>query len=778
MIPGARGFTGPCHRRLESRQAAQSRGRALDFSHQDSATHPRKLEHAALPPRVRSVLARVLSDVTSVLGAPLAQALHEAQLALRNAVPRGDRHAHEEHAASLEALRTGAPGITSRFMAQLEASLAGIRAPAKAAESRPANTGELSLSLLDDEAAADEAMLEATASRAEVRNSLALQLLAHRLGVLAARPVFEMEDMPLGPHLLTRAFVEAIAPLPLNRQAHARLFEQFDVHVMAAYPPLVDVINATLAGLGILPHLSFIPIRPRPAQRREPSPTRDGREGDAVKTATAAEGAGPLAGGIVPGSRWPLPRTSGGADDARFQVLQDLLRNRRQLLAKLRPSHQGAPQPAMPSEAVSQSLRSLRGLPEPIATVEQARVALLERAQQSTGHGMSLAQADLDTFELLGLFLDYLQRELRTGSPGDQLIGRLRLPLLQLALRDHRFFVDADHPARQLLNAFSLAGARWLGADDLSPQWLAHLQQAIATVELDAEAEPATFTKANQQLQERLQPLYRNFDLSERRQVEAARGREKLALARIQASELIADHIGDRVLPKFESVLLSQAWTDVLALGHLRHVEGSEAWDKLMQATRRIVDRAAGDEVDIPDPALFGLVAQSLEQVGYHRADAQAIAAQLTGFPCEEVDMTSRTGLLVQLRARARLGEGVAPDTPTAPLTEEAQAAFDRMKRPGARLWVEHEESPGQWVRRRLGWTSARTGQTLLLNRRGQRVPSEDLPTLAQAVAEGRALLMSEDVAPAEAAWRAMNASLQRLASGAERTPTETGHGN
>ena len=77
---------------------------------------------------------------------------------------------------------------------------------------------------------------------------------------------------------------------------------------------------------------------------------------------------------------------------------------------------------------------------------------------------------------------------------------------------------------------------------------------------------------------------------------------------------------------------------------------------KAAYGARGKADRAAGEVVGTPDPALFGLVGQSLEQVGYHRSDAQAITAQLTGYPCEESDLTSRTGLLVQLRARARLG--------------------------------------------------------------------------------------------------------------------------
>ena len=751
----------------------------MTIDDQDTVAPRDVLAGAPLPPRVRNALVHVMSDVASALSGPLSLALHDAQMALRNAGPMGgDRRAQADHATSLDRLRTGVSRVQSRFLAQLEGSLARLREDAGSPSKPMAAPVELTLSLLDDEAASDEAMVEATASRAEVRNSLALQLLAHRLGVLAESPSFEVEDLPLGPHRLARAFVDAIAPLQLSRQAHVRLFEQFDAHVMTAYPAMLDVINATLAGQGILPHLSFIPVRPRA------SPDRRGpRPGGAEATARAHPDATPPragAGTATGGTPLQAPASPAVTGDDRFQALQALLHSRRQLLAKLRPASQPAALlPPLRSEALSQLLRGIRATPEPVDSLEQARTGVLERARQLQGHGVAMTQSDLDTFELLGLFFDHLQRELRDGSPGEVLLGRLRLPLLQLALRDHAFFVDPEHPARQLVDAVSLAGARWLGEDDLSPQWLAALQQAVEAVEPDMEAEPSTFARANRALQERLQVLARGFELSERRQVEAARGREKLAMARMHAAAQIARCTHGRELPKFESILLSQAWADVLALGHLRHVEGSEAWDALMRATARIVDRAAGEPDSDPDPALFGLVGTSLEQVGYHRSDAQAIAAQLTGCGSGATDTASRTGLLLQLRARARLGEGAPGEQAPAPLTPDAQAAFDRMKRPGARLWVEREEAPGHRVRRRLGWASGRTGQTLLLNRRGQRVPADELAVLARDVASGGIRLLAEDMAPAETAWRAMTSTLQRLAGGdGAAAGKEDGHGD
>ena len=91
------------------------------------------LDRAMLPTRVRFVLAQLLSDVTAATSAPLALALHHAQLALRNAGTTGDRRTQEHYATSVDQLRAGAHGIQSRFADALAASLAGIRGQACAA---------------------------------------------------------------------------------------------------------------------------------------------------------------------------------------------------------------------------------------------------------------------------------------------------------------------------------------------------------------------------------------------------------------------------------------------------------------------------------------------------------------------------------------------------------------------------------------------------------------------------------------------------------------------
>ena len=81
-------------------------------------------------------------------------------------------------------------------------------------------------------------------------------------------------------------------------------------------------------------------------------------------------------------------------------------------------------------------------------------------------------------------------------------------------------------------------------------------------------------------------------------------------------------------------------------------------------------------------------------------------------------------------------------------------------------------------MRRRLAWVSARTGQTLLVNRRGQRIPASDLDALARRLAAGRLRILSEDIAPAEAAWESTTNSLHRIAESGNLQEMEPTHGS
>ena len=156
----------------------------------------------------------------------------------------------------------------------------------------------------------------------------------------------------------------------------------------------------------------------------------------------------------------------------------------------------------------------------------------------------------------------------------------------------------------------------------MDSQWLGLLQRAVSSVQQDSDGAFDTFVEANQTLQSGLQALARKAEMTERRQVEAARGREKLALARQRAHAEIDRLRHGRDLPRFHSILLDQAWADVLSLVHLRSGEHSADWQQLLEVTARIIDASASEAPQDADPAFVAQVRGALEQVGYHADDA------------------------------------------------------------------------------------------------------------------------------------------------------------
>ena len=736
------------------------------------SSRSRSLATATFPRRVKRALDNMLTIASAELHKQMQTVLQESEHDLSRRIERAQTpHMRDQYNMALRKLREGAGRFTAAFLAVVENNLAGLHPQLPRPDIASMHISSQGLSLVDDEHANEYAVLYELSARHEVRNSLALQLMGQRFGVLAGSPAFDAEHLPFGPHAMGDALHLACLELSLPLEARLSIYHFYDKTAMAYYSTLLEALNARLADDGILPHLSFVPVRVRPASTPGapvlPPMTRPAADAAAGLAATAGGTGSPAHGAdTVPGNG----AASGFAAAARsgFSALQGLLAKRRTLLAKLRPG--GADdraREALPGSDVLSALKRLRIANPKQNAVAEIRQNLLAQARQLHGHGVKLVEDDDDSFELLDMLHTQLNRDLRPGTPGDAFVQRLRMPLLQLALRDHNFFVDPAHPARMLLDAVSIAGARWAADDDFDAPMLDLLRQAVETVQQDPDAAPETFVAANNALQTGLQSQARKTEIAERRQVDAARGRDKLELARLQASADIAAIVGERRLPKFSATLFDQAWADALTLSLLRNGDTSQAWRKQIKTTARLVDACTTDGSSAPDPDLLASVQETLGQVGYHDDDAATIARMLASGRNDDDALVSRTELIMQMKSRARLGEQSSlQSTPErAARTDAEQAAWERLCALPEGSWIEIVDAGDNSVRRvKLAWLSTRTGQTLLLNRRGQRVNGGDLDTLARQYARGGLRVVDETTGPAEIAWQGMLANLHRIA--------------
>lgn len=739
--------------------------------------HPAPLRQsaavAAHPPRVRQLLEQLLGLVSPQLSRELDRLLmtlehdlfRQAEFARNPALQSG-------YLETGRMLRERRDEFIPAFMGELEEALVAIRDPAsRAPESTETESVHVDdMRLVDHSEISEDAVLSAIALRHESRAGLPLLLLGQRFGVLAGAPAFDAAALPIGPQSLGRLLQRAANRLQLNLDARLQLYQLYDRQLMAGYVALVESVNNLLADANVLPGLTFVPLRTRRRARGRSAQVGQDAAGAGTEAGVGASSA--TAGGSPADAGTSATAIDPGEAES-LAFLRQLMTQRRDLLDKLATKSPRVRVP-LPTGDVDAALGALQArVPNPQSpnTVPDIRQALLAQSRLKLGEAATLSREDSDTFELLGMLYSEIGRELRAGTQSKALLEQLQVPLLRVALQDRAFFVRQQHPARQLLNAVAEAGAVWLAEDEADPQLNAKLQSAVDHVVTHYDGDAEVFESANQQLQEHLQVMVRKAEVSERRHIDAAQGRDKLDLAKRQATSVIEDAVGGRPIPKFLGSLLDQAWSDVLTLVLLRHGEASGEWRQHVDATRQVI-AACVEGTPAPD-GLASRIEQSLALVGYHGEEAAAITRRLTCTDDDSDDPTSRTELALKIKTRARLGADTAqkPKATIAPRTPREQACHDHLRTLPFGSWIEFSTNQqGDVVRRRLAWFSPATGRALFVNQRGQRIDDatgpQDLDQLARLVAIGQAKVVSAERAGlVDRAWQAALSALRGLTS-------------
>ena len=712
-----------------------------------------------------------------------------------------------------ELLERSRQDVTLHFMNALEAELACLQEPqiVRGHLQTRYRAGD-EMALVNDLEIEETSVLTDAASRAELQHSLQLFLLGQRFGVLAGRPAFDVETLPVGPQALCRSIRRAAEKLGLEVQVRLLLYRSFERQVMPAYGGLVEKINASLARNGVLPHLQYVPIRARRSEQSSATATAlaEIREQGlsladfgAEHTARAelhSRSAGPRQAGAA-GSKADearkvaellLAMVSGRDNDNQqsdqaFALLRQLTASRRQLLGKLNPdrSREGREAPHLVSaNELQEALKVLQDRPAApvfrqgrVATrnmghIKQDMLAMLRRISPNE-EAPALADEHNDALDLIGMLYDNLMKDVKPGSTASALLSKLQLPLMRVALQDSAFFTRHEHPARQMLDTIAETSVNWLADDDTDGTLANQMSSIIDRASREYRGDPAVFKNVLQELIAHLQTLSRKAEVAERRHVEAARGKEKLTLAREHASRAVEALVKGQKLPRFTRTMLSQAWTDVMALTALRQGEDSPAWKRHLQVAERLIQIAQHPGGDHPDSLDTELnlqreIEQGLEKVGYQGEDIGAIAHRLVhpGHSTKE-DAGSRTELTMRLKAQARLGEELPGKAARmVPLTSAEEAQMERIKQAPVGTWFEFVINPeGDRVRRRLSWLSTATGDALFVNKRGQKNAEYTLTSLARLMAKGQVDIIEDEKGTVlDRAWENVVAALRSFA--------------
>ncbi|RDS83153.1 DUF1631 family protein [Dyella monticola] len=709
---------------------------------------------------------------------------------------------------SRQLVQQGRNAFIQAFSAKLRAS---FEAMADTQDDQAAQPLALqSLTLLDRTEHELNAAVEKLAARSEAQNGQLLYELSYRLAVLVASPPLEGKQLPPGPQNMARILRIASEPFNLPLEHRLILLQVFESSVSGTLISLYEGINAKLLADGILPQLrAFAAVRPSHGPAHANPPPAAPAAAQATPAPAAEHGSEPIA--VLETLRDMLARqrTTGGPiptsseRTASPDELQTALSALQQHMVQV-------------TDRTSRELRSAQRLHEEL--LYQLNIGLPPGAAR-----MHLTPEQGDTVELVAMLFEQLAQQLHHGPDANALLGGLQLPLLRLAVSDRDFFNQHEHPARQLLGRLADTMENWVDGPngETDHQLVAKLGQLVDR----AQQEPPTaglYTSLLADIEHHLGQLVRKAQATERRHVEAMQGRERLEQARHRADELMTERLATASPRGLLRTLLERAWTDVLALTLLRHDEHSDAFRHQL----RITDQLLG-QFPVSDPAaLRQEVEAGLQQIGMHADEAEQVAQRLISAeatpsaetapavaeippppvhepvvnvelapsappPAAEIppipaakprtpaprmtDAPSATDLAIRLKQRQRLGEQRSQETPqpptqaavVPPLGLREARIHNHLRQLPFGTWFEFTDATtGKTSQYKLAWFSPLSGNSLFVNRRGQRGDMMNLQELARAIAEGRVReLPPQQEGLLDRAWHALTANLLRPAS-------------
>lgn len=641
-----------------------------------------------------------------------------------------------------------------RFLAAVESQLAGIRQTETGSSPTAAQILPFGaeLRLLDDDSLDLDQIHQSISARCESQNSFDIFLLAQRIGVLAGKPAFGNEQMPLGPRALCRCLQQAIECLGLGPNNSRQIYYLFERHVFGHFDELMKISNQYLSEHGVLPNLSYVPFRnPELRFKKTPIALGESKEPDAASSKIYSlfpDGAPPK------GQAQAMAVPANVDVEESFSKLQNLLAKRKQLLNQLSSltntylSDAGdAAGRAVPADAdqlrgiLDEFQRQALAQPNAYADISHLKHDLLAqlRNQSTPGQELTLGAEDSDAIDLVGLLMDDAMKEVSPNSPTGQLIGMMQTPLIRVVLRDKSFFSNQVHPARQMLNILAEAGINWLDGSDKDDPLHGNLTGIVSNTVKDFDGDSEKLLTAYEETNQLLQSLIKKAEAVERRQIEVAKVKEKLRVARTRAESVMAELMAVHEIPMYTKSVLNEAWVDVMALTELRNGPDSSNWQEQCRIAERIIaanDPDAGIMADHGAEELMQRIRDSLAMVGYHEDEAAHIAERLLQRHHDEPAAHGR------VRAdKTRFGDSAkGSDLESFQLDEQQMALVEELKEVPVGTWFEFL-TPGSSspTRAKLTWLSKITHNCLFVTQRGIKHSEMLLEELAIAISEGRA---------------------------------------
>ena len=646
------------------------------------------------------------------------------------------------------------------------------------------------LELVDELELDKRLSLQKMISRTQSQCFQDIYALSQRLSIIRGGEKLVDQDVPAGPVHIVSAFQLAAQEFAFPGNLLLIMYALYDKFVMRQLGDFYKQFNEKLIEAGVFPNLKL--EAPKQPQNAAESPTgedeseqRNAAE-QPLRTAADRAGSNPRQ-GVQPASQSIKSTTDEetALGEEIFNSIRDLMSSRRKQDANY-SSHPDYNPNAAPRQMIDtpalvaaidriQPASSASVLPEldvegdkpnhielGAEAIEQVRVRLVEE-REHLFRGVdrnTIPSADLDTIELVGMLFEHVLNEEDLPNIAKALISHLHTPYLKVAILDHHFLIDSRHTARRLLNLMVESGLIWIDEHDLKRGIYYPMREGVNRILAEFKDRVEIFTEVFDTLTKQVEELNQKAKIVETRTQEAAKGRERLASARMRAHRFVQEMIGDRRLHPILEHFLNHAWLDKMILMLLRDpmIETSADWRQVLSVIDDIIwmyeSRTNLEAKHLQQEKLSGLkrrIEDGLASVGdFHQPDLNALFSYLESLAAKEQldEATSAANAaaerLAQIPKKRVQGEAVTShaNQEGAPLPAEVREIVQRLKSLKFGTWFELEDDNHQMHQLKLSWFSPVTQKYMFVNKSGVQALVTPIEKLALQMHNNRAKIL------------------------------------
>ena len=241
-----------------------------------------------------------------------------------------------------------------------------------------------------------------------------------------------------------------------------------------------------------------------------------------------------------------------------------------------------------------QVMTALTGLQEPpeelsqtplVFDANQIKKAVLSSIGETEGGAVTKAvnQVSEKTIDFIKLIFDAIIDEESITDEIKTLLLSLQIPVIKAAMLESEFFIDDQHPARQLLDKITEAG---VGVSEHTDPVYIQIEAIVRKLLKDYDEDVIAFTVALDELKELTEEIYRKARENEEKSQQAV----KMAHAKeIVLREIRKITLG-KELPEGVRTLVLKVWPSMMFNHFLKFGKANDDWVELLMILQKIIE--------------------------------------------------------------------------------------------------------------------------------------------------------------------------------------------